>query len=811
MSRNLNNIDGRDLSNLEQLLELVELDKKEDRNSFLRDRYPLRFILFDNFNDSFKFVDSMYALKGLSVELKGIEDWIDSNYPDLFITYTTLIQQIKEFIDKSDPKCDYIIAPFSELSRFYINVPNNKTFEALLKTLKGLESSKLAASYHQRIYIPIVGLEGKMESLLPDSQIFIWHQRNKNDSKNVKLILTKDTYGIKNIPYPLAENVIDWLNLWKNSEKNKATTIICKSFAIFSNATNAQPDNAFDYVVCNNAFELLKYGLSLDLGEVEYKPQHKGYWEQLASRIDLHERFTISDFIQKHLSTIGPINFRDFVRIWFDRNSEFDRWLLCEYYKIVNHDYLSCILSKIQNYTDSDLFREIALTFPLDDVSISNRFFCLDYGFKNDVVLPKDVEDVLREKLLDLAKSKGFSESIKYFTTITNVEKTLAILWLSNGNIDLIDVEKFFPDIVKYMKKGVSLSNDINWDISYFDAYRDAKIKNVYTDSIKEELAKINASEIDFYKWYNKFSTVRTLLENRNDIDVICWIDGLGLDWVSFVSNCIKEYSNNNVFLNEILVAHSLLPSVTETNKKELSKLPKLDIINNKIGDLDSFAHQNSKRYPDYIIDEFNIVKESIAKIVKQFNGKKIAIVSDHGLTYLSQECSGLNLSGLDPNHFGRTARRIVGNAISDNFYIILDDKKTHCALTHKSLCAKTPDCIGTHGGCTPEEVLIPIFVISPSKNDALITVNILETKISNEKPIVCFDIRGHIPSDIPYAVYNGIRYELAVTNEGIYQTHPLNLTNSSKEVSIYVGGKRFVFTIEFELAADLDNDIFNF
>ena len=70
-------------------------------------------------------------------------------------------------------------------------------------------------------------------------------------------------------------------------------------------------------------------------------------------------------------------------------------------------------------------------------------------------------------------------------------------------------------------------------------------------------------------------------------------------------------------------------------------------------------------------------------------------------------------MAGLNPNHEGRLADIVGGNYVSDNKYIILDDKRTICSLTHQSLTDKVNMGHGAHGGCSPEEVLVPIIIVS--------------------------------------------------------------------------------------------------
>ena len=135
------------VENIAQLIELVKEDKlTQNASTYLRDRYPIRFVLFDNFNDSFEFVSQ---LMDCGCILKSVEDWVDPDYPDIMLTYNDLSRRIKNFIQNETlPSNDYVIAPFSELARFYDN-NERKTFESLLRTIKGIESTSEAWNNHQ--------------------------------------------------------------------------------------------------------------------------------------------------------------------------------------------------------------------------------------------------------------------------------------------------------------------------------------------------------------------------------------------------------------------------------------------------------------------------------------------------------------------------------------------------------------------------------------------------------------------------------------------------------------------------------------
>ena len=151
-----------------------------------RNRYPIRFVLFDNFRDCSQFVD--FVQEDMDAIVQSVDKWIDTDYPDIMITYTELAERIQAHIKKMDG-VNCVIAPFSELARFYEN-DDKKTFDALLKTIKATESSSKSFENHQRVYVPIVGLEGKMESFKNDSQSTIWRLRVEDKGLTYRLIIT---------------------------------------------------------------------------------------------------------------------------------------------------------------------------------------------------------------------------------------------------------------------------------------------------------------------------------------------------------------------------------------------------------------------------------------------------------------------------------------------------------------------------------------------------------------------------------------------------------------------------------------------
>lgn len=318
----------------EELYKCVADDKcVQGINSFTLNRYPLRFVLFDNFSDYYDFVKYLQTQHGVVVQ--SVDEWMDKDCPDTMITYVDLANRIKTRI-KEAKGGDCVIAPFSELARFYDNT-EAKIFDSLIKTIKSIEALPDGCEKSQRIYIPIVGLDGKMSYFINDPQITIWYLNMPQEESSYRLVLTRenDCFGIKNLEdrFLIVNDVYEWLNIWKKTDEIKKD-IICKSRAIFTHAHFAQPDNAFDYVSPQNAYEFIKDALGIDVENVDYKEVESEYWDLLAQQIDVNRDNNISEFIKNYFGVIHLESYKDFIKSWVERITQFDRWLLKMCYMI---------------------------------------------------------------------------------------------------------------------------------------------------------------------------------------------------------------------------------------------------------------------------------------------------------------------------------------------------------------------------------------------------------------------------------------------------------------------------------------------
>ncbi len=795
----------KEFHNIKELLEYAEADKQiVGDEGFVANRYPIRFVLFDNFSDSFEFISQ----KAQTCKVESVDKWLDANYPDIMMTHTALADSISSFISKLSDN-DVVIAPFSELARFYDNSDQSKQFETLIRTIKSIESSKNGFQNHQRIYIPIVGLEGKMSMFANDTQINIWYYKNVEKHTNYRLILTPSTFEVKGLDdkYTEVENVKQWMAIWK--DQNAKSKIISTSMSLFANAEYAQPDNAFDFCVCKNVYEFLTQGLQLDFGDIEFKVQDNTYWLQLAKDIDI-KHFSFEDFFNHHFHIDELADFNVFLKTWFDCHNEFEKWLLCTFYlvKFCNKkSYICQCINSCQSYSQSDFFAAIVLTiFDCDDKEsyVDERNICMKFAADRGIKVSVYVEERLKTELIKISEQYGYTKAVKYLTHLTLVEKELAVSWVGQTKIDISFVANVYPDLYNYISGKIESPNA--WITNYFKAYRESKIANKINDDLKALLAAQNGSVVTFNNWYNSFKNTKTVLNNRTDIEVYYWIDGMGIEWIPFITYLFSK--KEGIYLNETHIVHAAYPTTTPINKVALDDLSHNNL--KKIGDLDTQAHKNTNRYPNYIIEELEIVSNAIDKIVSEYSGKKIAIVSDHGLTAMSQFCDGLNLAGYKSDHGGRLASNESGKIVADNNYVVCEDGTTICALKHNSLCGKTPIGQSAHGGCTPEEILVPIFIVSSHKESTNYTAKLLTTEITGNNPVIEFEIKGENIVN-PYVMYGNQQYKLTKAGT-IYRSDKLALVAATTSVTLFIGSAyKQTFNLKINIGAEEEEDLFDF
>lgn len=554
----------------------------------------------------------------------------------------------------------------------------------------------------------------------------------------------------------------------------------------------------------------------MDVDCIPFKEEEIHYWDILASKIDVND-FKFEKFFNEQFGIYNLADYKVFFETWFKNKEPFMRWLLAKYYvhKFCDMGYICRVLQHLDGYSDASFAKGLALTiFSLDDQEayIEERHEGLMQGYKNNLELTPEVQSYLVEKIKEIETKSGISSAVKYVSCMSFAEKALVIEWYRDGKISKEDILNLYPDLYYYLGKTIASTED-TWVLDYMDKYKEAKVKNIYSDEIKNYIFTKNQNHVEHFKWSNKFSTTRTLLSMRSDIQCYLWIDGLGVDWIPFISQMVKEHELEGYYLNEVYVATAKVPTKTDINKADIQALS--GGLFEKTGDLDQIAH-TCRAYPKFIIDDLETVRKAIHKFLIEHPGMKIAVVSDHGISYLSQLLSGHNLKGYRSDHYGRIAETTVqskSSIVTDEKYEIIKmpDNKTIClcALKHESLMAKIPEGMGCHGGCTPEEQLVPVMIISPEKNVATWRASLKSFEIEEANPIVVYEIVGLDSTQTPFIEYNNKNYALYAKG-CVFTSERLPLVKDVTMVKLRIGTweKEDTFTIKMAVEED---DLFDF
>lgn len=157
-------------------------------------------------------------------------------------------------------------------------------------------------------------------------------------------------------------------------------------------------------------------------------------------------------------------------------------------------------------------------------------------------------------------------------------------------------------------------------------------------------------------------------------------------------------------------IARTTIPSNTHLNS--------FDVDNHfvfKLSELDGLAHEGHYQKYTTFIAELETVKAAICKILDENKVGKhtIAIVSDHGLSAMSRKCDSLKIDS-NTKHEGRyVALADDCMMVSDIDFVVHENERDHkkykVALRHQSLGTKPTHEV--HGGATPEEVLVPLWL----------------------------------------------------------------------------------------------------
>lgn len=709
----------------------AEIMQDASSEDMLTCRYPARFIMLDNF-ETFRELRSFLHSQG--ARLLQFDSLLDDD-TDGWLTADQLIELIK---DTSDPT---LITPFSELVRFY---EENK-FNGFMHDISLHED---LAHPKKRLYIPLIGLENRVEGFLKGfSRIAesapIW--RCRTEKQTTRVYLMSDTSFQQNSHITVLKNAREWLQFWKTQAPQDV--VICTSLPIRAFYSHSQPDNIFSFLPINNVCQLLTEVMGYSF-PFAYDEQSRKYWDTLASEVvNIPQKdFSFGSYVCHRLHRYS-IDAETLLQLWISaETTEFDRWTLKKYAlydsQLTQNDYLQkCLETSSLDNADS-LIIKIATQIPLHtqdkyyNANLLNERARLMNSAREYMrsAVPSKIQQELRQEIVEIFRSGDFASAKSLCTHTFDFEYWLAAGWYDlheNDSFTRRDLQSIYPDLYGYYGEGNTVLPDgCEWIDIYFQHYRRAKLSDSYPDPIKDIVSKYSGTAEKFYSWYHIIPRAHDML-TQTKVDYVYWIDGLGAEYIPFINHIV---SGQKVFVTEKCVySRADIPSSTTHNRYDLPPEQILRALDEKAHDSHGY-----RKY-DTLIEELAIVRDAVKKIMQNHIGEncRIAIVSDHGLSYLSRKVDSLKTE--------KTAEHEGRYLLSDNiphhdtdFIYHLnesDGRQYKVALRHASLGNKPTHEV--HGGCTPEEVLVPFIVLAPSTEMHNYTIRIKKNKIPLSKPIV--------------------------------------------------------------------------
>ena len=738
-------------------------------NDMLAQRYAIRFIMLNNFNVFRELAKFMSNIGVASLDLETLKEDQDE-----WITNDDLKNAIK------DCKKSTFVTPFSEVVRFY----NDDDFRGFFNEIMLLEDINHP---QKRIYIPLIGLQNRFTDFLNhfariEESAPVWKYDAEAQSVEVFFAKYRDFVLPKESVKCQLDSLRDWLTFWKKQAPEER--IVCTSVPIAAKYKYSKPDNIFNFNRIANAYEFLTQFMGLSF-PFEFKEEEKNYWEELLKRLDKTKlgSFSFEAFVHTSFNKV-KFSATDIISEWADsKYSSYDRWLLRNYVQYTSfadtNPYICACIDSVSSLNEPNQLANMIATrilyndFPVNkfsEYSSERRNIIVENRYLFKRIISEQDQNWLFERIKEIyQKQDDLNSAIELCTGVFDFEKILLMGWSVNmpKHKKLAEaVNEFYPEYTAYIttNKPSYFRTENQWFIDYIKAYKHAKMEDKYLDEIRNFIQVKNTPE-NFYNWYYEFEDTRSVLNEVNSevpyrLDSIYWIDGLGAEFLSYILYLIAQ-ENTDMKVVRSQFTRSNLPSSTNHNRFEGSMVK-------KYGELDELGHDSHgyKQF-DTLKEELKVIKNIIHDIISICKNRKctVAIVSDHGLSCLSRKAPSKKYDGKF-EHEGRYIKA-TDDAHTDSDYLVHENKedgqKYKVAMTHSSL-SKIPT-HQVHGGCTPEEVLVPFILLSNKDvaNNIKYHVKYTDEDIMLSNPLVNVTVIPQ-PESVELTC-NGITYKMNRVN----------------------------------------------
>ena len=517
-----------------------EIIHDKDTGDMLAQRYAIRFIMLNNFNE---FKNLAKFMANIGVEALDLETLIDEGEDDTWITKDMLKSAMKSC---SSPT---FVSPFSELVRFY----NDDDFRGFFNEIMLLEDIQHPK---KRIYVPLIGLQNRFTDFLNhfariQESAPIWRYDAAPQSVEVFFTKYKDFKLPNGDVQCQLDTLRDWLKFWKVQAPQER--IVCSSTPISAKYKYSRPDNIFNFKKIDGPYSFLTEFLELSF-PFEEKEGDTRCWEELLNCLKnskLHS-FNFESFTRSVFNKV-TLTASDVIGEWHNsNNTAFRRWLLKQYVLHTSfkneYPYLTLCMEGVSDLNDENQLPNYIATRILYEMPTSKNWELFAEERRNIIVnnraiflnaVTRNEQEWLLERTKELfQQNQDLKAAIDICTGVFDIEKILLMGWfIHNPNNSKIRkaIENIYPEFAAYITttKPSHFRIENTWCIDYFEEYKKAKLLDKYTEEITQYIAEKNESAKTFYKWYYEFENSHSLLADVSSNVIyksgkVYWIDCLG-------------------------------------------------------------------------------------------------------------------------------------------------------------------------------------------------------------------------------------------------------------------------------------------
>jgi hypothetical protein len=672
-------------------------------------RYPWRFII----------VPTLWGLAQVEDELKSclgdclhvVDVATEQREPDGIITSDDVVRLFDRCQDSDK---SWVITGLSEVLRF----KSDDDFEALIRSVTERENHGNERT-NRRFYIPLAGLQERFQKLLwskADRESAglwpsVWNIEEQIGSV-LKVVLLGQPLEVSN--HPCIKSYREFLSLWRGQPVDSVVVTSRTVADLYDMAPkDVFPDAAVSISRISDYKRYLLDCLNVDV-PVPFRSQDKNLWRRLTQEVQQAQEQSLRSVLCRQLN-VERFDLIGCLKYWPGMTADpYLRWLLrVGILALYPNSYLAKCLTPLEEADTASLALAL-LSGPVLDKSerTSER---LEERRRHLALLAQtsgssiELPESLQEKLRELPPA----ERLAILTGTTHWERAEFVRLFAGSSVprDLWfdTVERTFPALYDYVAPLdiEELPESLSWLNGYFNEYRASCLLNQPSESLKAMLRQVNSDEASFYKWYyaaRKHEAAETLVQQGTRA---LMVDGMGWEWTPFI---IRQLRRRGLDVTDLAPMAACLPSTTEFNRFGSG----VTVTENS---LDAVAHKAPYKHPQTLLEELEVMRSLLDAQLAQ---PDTVVMADHGLTAFSRSVAAVSKYQMEgKEHEGRCAWLSKTEKSCSDFLVYdvpatkgLPSGPVALALGYTSL-----DSVGTHlahGGATPEEVLVPTFIVRP-------------------------------------------------------------------------------------------------